>query len=179
MATVLITCRFNNKILDDHFLVHKDCMIMMFYVPLQCTGTKKWSSKISLNRLVISTLVFRTPAFHAENQGSNPAGGNKLLCFFISTFHLIFLGFKGHKNSFSLHILTIKPRLKLRLLSILIWSLLYFHLSSTVLWHISSHKGNLINRPYLIKKTTRREKVVRGCQNLKFWGNIVYGRPLS
>ena len=30
---VLITCRFDDKILDDHFLVHEGCVIMMFYVP--------------------------------------------------------------------------------------------------------------------------------------------------
>ena len=30
---VLITCRFNDYILDDHFLVHEGCVIMMFYVP--------------------------------------------------------------------------------------------------------------------------------------------------
>ena len=30
---VLITCRFNDKILEYHFLVHEGCMIMMFYVP--------------------------------------------------------------------------------------------------------------------------------------------------
>ena len=30
---VLITSQFHDKILDDHFLVHKGCVIMMFYVP--------------------------------------------------------------------------------------------------------------------------------------------------
>jgi hypothetical protein len=30
---VLITSRFNDKILGYHFLVHEGCVIMMFYVP--------------------------------------------------------------------------------------------------------------------------------------------------
>ena len=33
LSKVLITSQFNDKILDDHFLVHKGCVIMMFYVP--------------------------------------------------------------------------------------------------------------------------------------------------
>ena len=33
ITKVLITSRFNDKILDDHFLVHEGCVIMMFYVP--------------------------------------------------------------------------------------------------------------------------------------------------
>jgi hypothetical protein len=32
-SKVLITCRFNDRILGDHFLVHEGCVIMMFYVP--------------------------------------------------------------------------------------------------------------------------------------------------
>ena len=30
---VLITSRFNDKILGYHFLVHDGCVIMMFYIP--------------------------------------------------------------------------------------------------------------------------------------------------
>ena len=30
---VFITCRFNDKILGDHFLVHESCVIMMLDVP--------------------------------------------------------------------------------------------------------------------------------------------------
>ena len=44
---VLITSRFNDKILDDHFLVHEGCVIMMFYVPQEPK---------SGNQQVISTL---------------------------------------------------------------------------------------------------------------------------
>ena len=33
LTKVLITCWFNDKILDDHFLVHDGRVIMMFYVP--------------------------------------------------------------------------------------------------------------------------------------------------
>ena len=32
-SNVHITCRFNDKILGYHFLVHEGCVIMMFYVP--------------------------------------------------------------------------------------------------------------------------------------------------
>ena len=32
LLIVLITSQFNDKILDDHFLVHKGFVIMMFYV---------------------------------------------------------------------------------------------------------------------------------------------------
>ena len=51
---VLITCRFDDKILEHHFLVHKR---LCDYDVLCSTGTKSWCSKIlSLNQLVISTL---------------------------------------------------------------------------------------------------------------------------
>ena len=33
-------------------------------------------------------LMDRTPDFHAGNRGSNPAGGNKLLCFFTKNWFL-------------------------------------------------------------------------------------------
>ena len=32
ITKVLITCRFNDKILGHHFLVHEGFVIMMFYV---------------------------------------------------------------------------------------------------------------------------------------------------
>ena len=33
LIIVLITCRFNDEILGDHFLIHEGCVIMIFYVP--------------------------------------------------------------------------------------------------------------------------------------------------
>ena len=44
-SKVFITCRFNYKILDDHFLVHEGCVIMMFYVPQESkSGHPKFST---------------------------------------------------------------------------------------------------------------------------------------